>query len=246
MLVLSIVAGIVLLSGILLKIVIRFRVRNQDEKTQARIALGHFIGRQLILAGGVLGASAILYYFRFHAVVILLSLLSLAIVVYTLLEGKNLFKNPQLFKKQAGLMTAAFFALLIVVGALIGYALSEPQIKYTRHHLVIRGAEGIKVPWANFDAMSNVDYIPTILDLNKGWRLGKTYRGIYELYKSGPAHLFIEFGMDTYVIIWLKEGIVVLTRDNPEATLQLYDDIRKHWLRYIDTVGAREFRKKFD
>jgi hypothetical protein len=246
MLVFSIVAGIVFLSGIILKIVIHLKFKKQDEKTQARIVLGHFIGRQLILAGGILSASAILFYFRFHAVVILLSLLFLAVVVYTLLEGKNLFINPQLFKKQIGLMTAAFFTLIIIVSALIGYALLEPQINYTKHHLIIRGAEGIKIPWADVDAMSNVDYIPTILDLNKGWKLGKTYRGIYELYKSGPAHLFIEFGMDTYVIIWLKEGIVVLTRDNPEATQQLYDDIRKHWLRYIDTVGAREFRKKFN
>jgi len=246
MLVLSIVAGIVFLSGIVLKIVIHFKFRNQDEKTQSRIALGHFIGRQLILAGGILGASAILFYFRFHSVLILLSLLLLAVVVYTFFEGKNLFRNPQRFKKQAGLITAAFLALIVVAGALIGYGLSEPQVVYTKHHLVIRGAGGIKIPLANFDAMSNTDFIPTILDINKGWRLSKTYRGIFELYKSGPAHLFIKSGKGPYVIIWLKEGIVVLTRDNPEATQRLYDDIRKHWLRYIDTVGAREFRKKFD
>lgn len=246
MIVLSIIGGVLFLSGIVVKIIIHLKSKKHAETTPSWIISGHFIGRQLLLAGGLLGASAVLYYFRFHEVVVVLSLLFLALLVYTVLESKNLSKNPQLFKKQVGLVIAAFITLILLVSAFVGYALSEPQIRYSRHHLTIHGAEGIKIPWANVDAMSNVDYIPTILDLNKGWKFGQTYRGIYELYKSGPAHLFIKTGKGPYVVIWLKEGMVVLKRDTADATRQLYDEIRKNWLRYLDTVGAREFRKKFN
>lgn len=214
-------------------------------KNQIQKELMNFLGLNLIFLGSLLIAAGFLYYMQFEEVLVLFLILLLAMTVYTVLQGIQISKGGTQSNLKLSHILGSIVFLFIFIILLMLYGISDPQVIPAEDHLIIRGAEGLKIPYKEFKAMKIDEFIPTIFEKESGWRFRKTYRGLHEFYKSGPVHLYIDHGHQPYIYIFLDKKMIAISRDDKEEAKQLYEKIKGQWYHYLDTKVVDELRKKY-
>ena len=179
---------------------------------------------------------------------------AIVLIIFALvLRKSSRFKLPAAF---LGVAREAFkygfplaisgIAILVFTVAMVLYFINDPAIVMKDNKFEIRGPEGIKVHLDDFKAITIENFIPKIVDMYDGRHIGETYRGKFELYRTGTSLLYVDRLKSPYIFIFLKSDIgLVITRDNPEEARQLYEDIRTYWNHYLSTDVIEKLKKRY-
>lgn len=116
--------------------------------------------------------------------------------------------------------TFLFIATVIVLG-------SRPaQITLTPASLAVRAAGyGADI------ALTSIDSVHLTMQLNglglklNGFQFGNAYAGLFAMRPFGKARLFVNASRPPYVMIFSRDGVVMVNGDSPSATQRLVADL---------------------
>jgi len=244
------IGGVLIVLGIIVSFVHAKYKKNTSEpeiKKQTVKSLGGFIGHQMILIGFLLISIGISNSLKINPVTLLLVVLFFVTIIYSIMQMRSYLIGSVEVKNGAKIVFSAILVLTIFMGLVIIYSLSAPTIVYPEDYLEIRSLNGVKIHLRDIDAITFDNRIPKIIDLEEGLHISKYYRGKFELAEMGPALLYINYRDFPYIYIFLKQkkGTIVLTRNNPKKTQQLYEEIKEHWYNYVDTKVVDELKEKY-
>jgi hypothetical protein len=240
------ITGIALaILGIVLKLIQMISVKKETDTSSGISVLG-FSGMQITLAGTMIAALGIFLWLHFYSLVILFTGVLIALLIYSILQGINIKKNPGSIKSNTGFTFLGIVAVIIFTGVMVLYFIHDPAIIMKNNTFEIRGPEGIKVHLDDFKAITIENFIPKIVDLYDGIQIGETYRGKFELYRTGTSLLYVDQPKSPYIFVFLKSNIgIVITRDDPDETRKLYKEIREYWNHYLQTDVLKQLKKQY-
>jgi len=231
--------------GIVLKLVQMISMKKEAVENSGKSAIG-FWGMQMTLAGIMIAALGIFLWLHYNTLLILFACLLLALLVYSILQGIKIKKNPGSIQSNTGFTLLGIVAVIIFTGVMVLYFIHDPAIIMKNNTFEIRGPEGIKVHLDDFKAITIENFIPKIVDLYDGIQIGETYRGKFELYRTGTSLLYVDQPKSPYIFVFLKSNIgIVITRDDPEETRKLYKEIREYWNHYLQTDVLKQLKKQY-
>ena len=122
------------------------------------------------------------------------------------------------------------FGVLILSAVICMLCHSDTDsIRVDEDSMVVEGAFGISVPYAEISGMECCDTLPTILLRTRGSAVNHDLRGKFKVKNLGECQLFVRTTVPPFIKIKCTDGgIVYVNCRDSELTTELYQSIRQH------------------
>ena len=128
--------------------------------------------------------------------------------------------------RQGNLIGSIFIGTFLFIAGVVTLGSRPAQITLTSASLAVRAAGyGAEI------ARSRIDSVRLTMQLNglgsklNGFQFGHAYAGLFAMRPFGKARLFVNVSRPPYVMIFSRDGVIMVNGDSPTATQRLFADL---------------------
>lgn len=215
-----------------------YNTMSEDKKKNVDVqGLGIFMGNMMFLMGGVLLVAALFLALKQAIIGIILLLLLIPLSLFIIIKAQaydgnmknedgSLNRNAKLL---IGVVAVSMVIIFIGVGFLLYAGNKSTEFIIEDHGLRTIGMYGDKVEFSSISNITLQDEIPKIEFKSNGSAIGSKMKGYFVVNELGKVKLFVDVEKPPFIYVETNSGLVILNRDNPEDTQDLYGELYNAW-----------------
>ena len=128
--------------------------------------------------------------------------------------------------RQGKLIGGAFIGTFLFIAGVVTLGSRPAQITLTTASFAVRAAGYVAEI-----ARSSIDSVRLTMQLNglgsklNGFQFGNAYAGLFKMQPFGRVRLFVNASRPPYVMVFTRDGVVMVNGESPTATQRLFSDL---------------------
>ena len=126
-------------------------------------------------------------------------------------------------ERQGGVVVGVFIATFLFIAAVVTLNSRPARITLTPASLAVRAAGySAEIPRSSIDSVRLTSRITGLGSKLNGFQWGNMYAGLFAMRPYGKIRLFVNASQPPYVMIFSRDGVIMVNGDSPTATQRLF------------------------
>ncbi|GAA0177481.1 hypothetical protein SH2C18_07070 [Clostridium sediminicola] len=228
--VLFIIVGLLISKYKMYWLISGYNTMSNEKKEKVDIqGLSRFMGKFMYLSGGILFIGVFLSFlgipFAYEIAIFLMALNIVALLILAQKFDGNNYKEDGKIKTRVKVIIGSIIIFILLIFGSLFYISQESKITLENDRINISGIYGTDIYYKDILNIELSSTRPRITKKINGLNLRNNYKGKFELEDLGRANLFIHSD-DSYIYIYLDNGIYIINLSDINETTQLYKLIK--------------------